>query len=226
MMVLLAFGIKKNIKKIAKSLITFYIVTFLLGSILFGILFMTNIGMRTNAAFKNGIFYMNLSTQTLLLLLAVAFILFKTIQSFAEKWAKKAPLYVTVTIYQENKNATFFAIVDTANSLYDPFSKKPVIVAEVDCVREVLQKETIDFMQNALENGADLLNTNEKLHMIPFHSLGTKTGFLWGFSPQKVMIASPRKKPFICDAVIGIYPGHLSHSDEYKALMHPELIHH
>ena len=172
---------------------------------------------------------MNLSNRTLLLLLGIAFILFKIIQSFVAKWLKKAPLYVPVTIYQENKKTTFFAIVDTANSLYDPFSKKPVIVAEVDCLKDVLQKETTDFIHNILADGYDAFgkppDIKEKLHMIPFHSLGIKTGFLWGFAPQKVIVSFPRQTPTICDAVIGIYPGQLSHSDEYKALMHPALLH-
>ena len=100
---------------------------------------------------------------------------------------------------------------DTGNSLYDPLSKKPVLVLE----KSELVKHSIHIKK-------------EQYRIIPYHSLGTKQGVLEAFVADKVVVTSlveekradgmEREK-----VIIGIYEGKLSQDGCYQMILHPEM---
>lgn len=102
-------------------------------------------------------------------------------------------------------------LLDTGNSLYDPISKKPVLVLE----KGELEKNSIYIKE-------------EQYRVIPYHSLGTKQGVLEAFVADKVQISKltqTENKDTIKreKVIVGVYEGKLSHSGMYQMILHPEM---
>ena len=181
LMVLIAFGylnIRDNFIKMAGL----YISTFLLNGIinLLGI----------NAKLCNVIFLtiiVSLSAKK-----AFIFIRKQRRVSIAVKVAK---------IYCGNKVIKVMALVDTGNSLYEPFTKKPV---------SVIEKGEVE--KNNLEN--------MKIIYVPFNSIGEKSGLLKAVIADKMEV----DRQIIERPVIGIFDGKLSRRNEYKMILHPDIL--
>ena len=78
--------------------------------------------------------------------------------------------FCTVSIMNNGGCVTFSALIDTGNSLTEPFSKKPVIVCERKALRGV-----IPDMQSV------------GIRLIPYKTVG-KSGILPAFLPEKVIL--------------------------------------
>lgn len=102
-------------------------------------------------------------------------------------------------------------IVDTGNSLYAPFSGKPVIVAEKNELKGLLPD---NFPQSR----------DVKPIMIPFRSVGCDKGVIYGFTPDNAYIIHKGEKKRVQKVVIGLYEGNLSADGNYKGLINPSLI--
>jgi stage II sporulation protein GA (sporulation sigma-E factor processing peptidase) len=121
--------------------------------------------------------------------------------------------------------------VDTGNSLRDPLSHAPVIVAEFDSVKAFLPDSIkllfYEKQENSLQNllmsahGDDFTG---RLRMIPYESLGKQNGLLIGFRPDRVEIMTDKNTIALSEVVIGIYNRSLSRNGDYQGLLNPELI--
>ena len=100
---------------------------------------------------------------------------------------------------------------DTGNRLFEPLSKKPVLVLE----KSELEKSYIYIRK-------------EQYRIVPYHSIGTKHGILEAFVADRVVVVPmedgdgssgiEREK-----VVIGIYEGKLCQSEKYQMILHPEM---
>ncbi|MBR1693049.1 MAG: sigma-E processing peptidase SpoIIGA [Lachnospiraceae bacterium] len=102
-------------------------------------------------------------------------------------------------------------LMDTGNSLYDPISRKPVLILE----RGELFKNQITIQK-------------QQYRVIPYHSLGTKRGVLEGFVANEVSFTEEdeRAEGQVIrrqNVVIGIYEGTLSKDGAYQMILHPML---
>jgi stage II sporulation protein GA (sporulation sigma-E factor processing peptidase) len=60
--------------------------------------------------------------------------------------------------------------------------------------------------------------------MIPFASIGSQNGMLFGFRPDEVEVISEDKTDTFKDVVVGIYNFSLSAEGKYQGLLNPEMI--
>lgn len=230
LMVFITFGVKRKWKLFFKTGLTFYILTFVFGGILFGILFLTNAGLSLGAVNSNGIFYINISTKTLFILSGISCVCLSLARSFIQRTNIKSLHYVDVEILLNGKNSRFTAMIDTANTLFDPLTSHPVVVTELDSLKNVFSPKTIEFLSSfdmsQTEHLDQLLEVEESIRfkIIPYHTLGAEKQVILGFSPDCVKISSKKETIETKNAVIGIYPGKIASSDEYTALMHPNLL--
>ena len=123
------------------------------------------------------------------------------------------------------------ALIDTGNSLTDPFTNYPVIIVEYSAIEEFIPQKLKEMMQNDLNE--DIIKTCEtfaqtewanRLRLIPFNSIGRKDGFLIGFRPDKVSISKNKKEVDTSKVIIAIYTDKLSQNNNYNALVGPQLI--
>lgn len=125
----------------------------------------------------------------------------------------------------------FSALLDTGNTLVDPLTKEPVLVAEADLFREVLPQEILTLSQLLAQGGFPdnkALDLNPewaaRIRFISYTSVGKKRGFLLGFRPDEVclMQKEPKRLPPV---VIGLYPlTALSRAGNYQALLPASIL--
>ena len=156
-----------------------------------------------------------------------SYIFFKFIHSNLQKKRLQKQCIYTVKIYYNGAETELRGLVDTGNTLTDPISKMPVIIAELSSLKKCLPTNVLKlYDENKNDNLADLLDCisgtpfSLRMRMIPFHSVGTKNGVLIGFKPDKIEIHTEKE----VSAVIGIYTEKLTADGEYNALLNPALI--
>lgn len=128
---------------------------------------------------------------------------------------------VKVTISLGDTSAEFDAIIDTGSALTEPASGLPVVVAELDSLREILPYTVCCAYDSGLcvYDTVALSEGVIRLNLIPFKSLGKEHGFIAGFVPSKTEIDGKEVK-----CAIGIYDRRLSADGVYRGLVNPVLL--
>lgn len=112
-----------------------------------------------------------------------------------------------VDIIKNNKRLTVTAIIDTGNSLREPYKNRPVHILE----KKEAQK-LIDDMDNVLKM------------LIPFRSLGCDDGMIEGIIVDEICINKNNKRIIEYNSVVGIYNGKLSGDGMYTMIINPYSI--
>jgi len=171
--------------------------------------------------------------QNLVMTVASSFIVLKFAQRhiFKKHLAKQA--FCRFKIHLLDEMAELNALVDTGNSLIDPISQSPVIIAEFDKIKHLLPLPVAELFQKdeqddliALAAGFTSGDFNTRIRMIPYSAIG-KSGVIVGFRPDKVEVVESYRggtlPPATKNVIIGICDFALSNNGEYHALMNPLL---
>ncbi len=125
------------------------------------------------------------------------------------RWKEEHMKAKTVLEYGDRKIFAT-ALMDTGNKLYDPFFHKPVILVDESMMKEML---------------ADCRRHHpERLHYIPFHSVGTKQGMLEGITFDCVYIRWQDKLLQFTDVIGAATKEGLYQGKEYRVIFHPGLL--
>jgi len=217
-----------TIKEFGRIILVFYIVSLIFGGAAFGIYYLIN-GVRFS---YKGVFYIeSFPIKILLISIIIAYIVVKFSWGYIVSKIKREKILLDVSIFKGSKRICLVALVDTGNSLTDPITNRPVIIAEYQAIKELLpaeiQKIFDDNKENNLNAIASVLSKSEwitKFRFIPFKSLGVENGMLIGFKPDAVSIEDKRQRNYIKDTIVAIYNKRLSKDGEYNALLHPEIL--
>jgi stage II sporulation protein GA (sporulation sigma-E factor processing peptidase) len=234
MLIVLGVGIvisfaPKRIPELIKLLIIANLVSFCIGGMGMALFYFTNIStLFFNAA---GVYIENFSLKILLIVSSSTYVLIKLFGAWAKKFLLNKKKLLEVKIYADGSSGALNALLDTGNSLCDPLSASPVIIAEFDRVKDFLpgdlktafsERREQDFGRvfSQLEEN----NFSKRVRVIPYESVGKQNGILIGFRPDRVEITEGDKKIVINDVVIGIYNFKLSKDDSYQGLLNPDLM--
>ena len=208
------FGIK-NIKTFVKTLLCFYSVNFAFSGIMFAAwcVFHPN-GMAVN----NGVVYFNISPVMLIFSTLVSYILIELINRVIGKKETKTR-WCDVNVKFGGKSAVLKAKVDTGNSLKEPFSDLPVIVARQSSVAGILPNDILfSTIDNSKTNADMFQNIKYKIRMIPFKTV-SGDGLFPAFKPSSISISGgPEKQAYIAVCPNQALP------EETSALINPDLI--
>ncbi|NLJ88325.1 MAG: sigma-E processing peptidase SpoIIGA [Epulopiscium sp.] len=221
----------KTFRKLIKVFILFHITAFALGGAGIALFYYLNIG----KFIKNSLRF-NIDNFPILLLIVsslVSYFIIKLILIWIRKFSNNAGMLYQIKIYYEGMIIDACALMDTGNSLYDPFSQSPVIVVEFSSIKRFLPDSIQQLFNENKENDLSLLikqitgcQIRSKIRVIPFSSLGTPNGMLLGFKPDQVEILEKDDTiKVLQDVVIGIYNQRLSRDNKYQALLHPDIFH-
>ena len=169
--IVIAFSPQK-IRHFLKILAIFYIVSFVFGGAAFGIFYFTNFGV----VISNGIFYIsNFPVKILIFSSIVSFIIIRFAWVTIQNKFSKDNIYVVIDIVFEDKKINLKALIDTANALYDPISKFPVIIVEFEAIKKLLPIEISEMFSKYKENNLTLIsnivsdsNWISRFRLIPF----------------------------------------------------------
>lgn len=186
--------------QLAKYSLGFVGTSALFGGMLFMLFYFTDSGSKVGAMVKNGVMYFNVSLAYLIGFSLTAYIII-IIYVRKIKYSQSRRFY-NIEIGLGGRLALIHALVDTGNTLSEPTTKMPVIVAEKNSITDVLI--SVD---------------EDSLYTIPYNALGRQNGIISGFKPDYVRIIDERK--YVKEVVIGIYDGVLSSTGTYHALINP-----
>ncbi len=137
----------------------------------------------------------------------------------------KEVVYYKINIKCSDKIVSIRALVDTGNSLVEPISNKPVIVAEYSALKDILPCKLIEIYENKKEsNLMEIISAisedsfRKSIRIIPFKSVGKERGMMIGFVADSAKI----NDNVINKPIIGICRFSLSKNGLYSALLSPK----
>lgn len=211
------FGLRKPLC-FFKTLIYFYGVNFAFSGIMLAIWYMFKPnGMQIN----NGIVYFNISPIILIVSTLTSYMITEGINRIINRrYTDYKPLNLKITF--KNKRIAVTAKIDTGNSLKEPFSNLPVVVAKESCLKPLISENTYEKLTNFLKEEIQSTNTNIlnlKMRAIPFKTI-SEEGILPAFKPDFVKINGSEVQK---EAYIAICPDKLMPTG-ISALINPEFL--
>ena len=200
-----------------KGWATFFAVNFFFAGVMLGIWLLFAPG---GMIYSGGIVYFNINPLTLLVSTAAAYGLLGLIQRFSRA-GRLVGTKCRVTVKLGGKSCSLGALIDTGNSLYEPFSGIPVIVCSLQAVRAVLPPELADAIQTGdWEKAA--LQEGVRIRLIPFSAMGGR-GTLPGLRVDELIVRQNGGlfKAELCYMAVSAQS---IGADGSQALLNPDLI--
>lgn len=215
LMLVIAFDITNVISSI-RLVLCFYIVTLVMVGIISSLYFFTNNRLTVNI---------------ILLSMFMGFALLKYLFYEIKMKKEKFRLIRTVTVEINNKQKSLKAFIDTGNELADPMTGKPVIVVNIECLKDFLEedlsKAIVEFYKNKDKNYINIFLENNyklKLRVIRYNTISDKGELMICVVPDNLTILSNDKNIIKADAIIGIHPQKISQNNDYDALLFKKLL--
>lgn len=226
LMVSIAFPGQK-LKSWFKAFLSFYISSFIFAGAGYALMSILNQGIY----FKNGEFYTEMKSDGLLLILTLVsgFLMVRAFTDIFRRRIEKESYIVKTYISLGGKTVCLQALIDTGNSLTDPVSQCPVMIAELESIKELLPDGMIKWLENWTQMKITESNDEDsewikRVRLIPFKAIGTKNGMLPGFKPDSVGVEREELYFERTQVVVCISQNKLSAEEQYRAIISPEMV--
>ncbi|TWH77659.1 sigma-E processing peptidase SpoIIGA [Sedimentibacter saalensis] len=214
LMVMIAYD-SKGIAANLRTIIVFYITSLLMVGIITALYYLDYDKLTVNAI-----------VCSIFMGYAALHFFFKEIKAKFEKHNYMRNVEITVN----NKSKILRAYIDTGNELTEPMSGKPVIVANMECIKNLLSKELYEEILICCKNGKNsyenLLNmkSDVNLRIVKYNTISSIGENMICLVPDNIEITDDKNNIVKTDAVIGIYPGRINKKDDYDALLFKKLL--
>ncbi len=206
-MTIIAFEIKT--KKM------FFRITGVLTAVTFGfagaMIGIKNIMSTNNVAVSNFSVYMDISPVTLIFLTLVCYMLLSLCSKFAGGKNRRNSL-CRLTVNSKGRSVTMDALLDTGNTLTEPFSGLPVVVVNEKQINNLMPDEIKSIRNTGFTPSA-------KLRVIPYTSVGGN-GLLMGFMPDSITVERNGERIETGNVYIAV----ADRESEVPALINPDII--
>ena len=130
----------QTVKKLWKTLVMFYLVSFVFGGVAFSLIYIIK---PQDIIMKNGLFLGTYPLKTIILGAIVAFaIIIIAVKIIRKKFTTK-DMICDIEIMLNNKKINTKALIDTGNMLKEPITNTPVVVVEKILLYKCIPKEII-----------------------------------------------------------------------------------
>ncbi|MBN3555136.1 sigma-E processing peptidase SpoIIGA [Fictibacillus nanhaiensis] len=223
---IVAFGFKR-FKFVMKNIAMFYFVSFVTGGGIFGLHYF----MQSDAVIMNGVITTKSSgmgdpISWLFVVVGVPLLWYfskKRVDDISvEKMDSNSLVKVSIKIDQTIISAN--GLIDTGNKLYDPISKMPVMILDMnkhgDSFPEVIRTAAKDVLAlNTDDNEHPWLN---RLRIVPYRAVGHQQ-FLACLKPDHVEIEKEGVSLVSPQCLIGLSWTVLSSEGQFDAIVHPKM---
>lgn len=206
-MVLAAFGGEKRLLRI---FLAFLCVSAAFG----GAVFAASLLVGTSA--ENGA-YINISFKMLVFSFALCYAVLTLIFRRLGRSAQRQVLDISVKLGEAQ--ASFKALKDTGNELYEPVSGLPVMVISPSEAKKLLPAQLAAIVN---EGALELLNAaagdselKTRFRLIPYSAAGTKAGLMAVFRPDELKISGKTRT----DILVGLSQSELCPDGEFSAVL-------
>lgn len=194
LMCMVTFGMK-NGKDNLKSWICLYLMAFGAGGIMNSIYFHTDMKLST--------FFLSAGISWMILKSTV-----NAVHTYMSRTGTQNDI-VEVTLFHKGKSISLPALFDSGNSLTEPISGMPVHIIETMTAENLIKEE-----------GGD---TQEKIRLVPYHSLGKEDGMMTAFLCDKLVLRVKEKEIDLGATYLAIYTGNLCGGKKYKMILNRSI---
>lgn len=215
----------ETMKALARDILVYYAITFLVGGILNYLYYYTSAGyyitefMRILPSKALNFFY-------LICFFAIAGGFIHLVKRIFIQMKGTRELFYNVELVFGEKKITCKGFLDTGNHLREPVSKRPVVIADLDGIKDILPEELIDyskdFMSDAIHKNIDRFVV--RIKWIPYHAVGTEEGILPGIVFDEVNILKEDRVVHNPNITVAVYQGKLTVDNSYHIILHEELL--
>lgn len=131
---LLAFG-KGRIRRFIRLYCSFFAVNFVFAGLMLALWYLVKPG---SMYFNSSIVYFNIDSFSLIVLTAVCYCAIRLMSRFINIKSPTGRIY-DVEIFFQGKSVLLKGFLDTGNTLKDPFTSKPVLIANKDAVKNLIE---------------------------------------------------------------------------------------
>lgn len=176
----------------------------------------------TGLTLGNGVFYSALDIKVVLLSAAVCYgVLTVVFRHLARHSAANGEL-VSVKLRLGERKVSLTALVDTGNTLTDPLSGRPVVVAEGERLISLFPKEHCPGPGDLRDPTAALTRLGEgewraRFRLLPYRSVGVDRGLLLAVRMDELEVSGQGRGR----ALVALSPNPVSDGGGYQALIGP-----
>lgn len=214
--VFVAFGFT-SLKAFLRNIATFFVVNFLFGGVIFCLWYFVK---PDGILLNNNAVYLNISPMFLVIITFVAYLIIRVMKIFTAA-RELSCLRYEILIQANSKTAVLRAKIDTGNTLKEPFSGLPVVVASYDSVESLIPqaiKAQFPLHNKSISwQGARADDGLKNIRVIPFKTV-SGDGLLPAFKADFIEIHGDKKEAYIAVCNEKIF------NDGYQALIGTELV--
>jgi len=213
-------------KKVLMLLAYFYLSTFMLGGTVLGI-----ISFLHRSSFDGRLTGWMQAVDAflwygVLLALVIYWLLGRFVPVAMRKRLMMPLLQTELTVRLGERQVSLKALFDTGNSLSDPLTGYPVIIAEYAAIKEILPDPVCAVIEaHERDDGVSVLAAlGENIRpgnfrLIPYRSVGQNHGWLLGFRPDEVEVKAGDSLIKVSDVVVALYRDGLQGDTSCRALL-------
>lgn len=228
-MVLTVFGYKR-LNFFLKTVSLFYFITFLIGGILIGTHYFIQFDLElSNSVLVGGLngFGDPISWLFVFIGFPLAWHFSKGRIETLETTKIQYDQIVDIVIQIGNEEITCKGLVDSGNQLYDPLSKKPVMIVSL----KNLQHNISDALKRLASSPESLMidqtippEIQSKIHIIPYQVVGHKHQLIAAIRPDSIKINTNGKSLIVKNGLVSFTMQQLSSNDMFTCIVHPKMI--
>lgn len=213
LMLLCAFG---GNRRLLRLILVFFGVSAAFGGVLFAIQLLGGRGL----SLKNGIFYSAMDLRLILLSAAICYVAITLIFQRTAKHSPSKQELVPTILTLAGRRVALTALVDTGNTLTDPVTNRPVMVAEGEklvCLFPEGEAPAIDDLKDPVV-AMERLSTGAargRYRLLPYQAVGVECGMLLALRLDGVTVG----KTEYGGILVALSPNRLSDGGGYSALI-------
>lgn len=214
LMIMVSFDSKGIIANI-KVILCFYMTSLIMVGIITALYFLTHDRLTVNA---------------IVISLFVGYVALHFFFKEVKKRVEKSNYMRSVRINLGSKSICLKAFIDTGNELTDPMTGKPVIVVNIESIKNVLDEKLynniLNYYNNKQSNYEKLLkeNTDINLKIIRYNTISSKGEMMVCLTPDEIGVEGNGSRVITDDAIIGISQRKISQKEDYDALLFNKIL--
>lgn len=219
-MVYVAFT-PKDIKKMIKNIIIFYLTSFCFGGAAYYLLYNVSPEQIKNI---NGVMTGEYPIKIAILGGILGFFIINIAFKIVKNRIDKTSIIYDIEIGYKEKQVGLKVLLDTGNLLVEPISKAPVVIVDSEKLKQILDLSSLEIMRNAKIENIDSLEEDLKLRcrILPFSSVGKNNGIMIGFKPDYIKVYEEEK--IIKEVIVGVCSNKFSKNKYYSGLIGLDLL--
>ena len=211
-MALLAFGGRKRLLRLT---LIFFGLSCAFGG---GVLAVGLLG-GTGLTFQNGIPATGMDLKVVLLSAAGCYVLLTLVFRRMGRHSRESGEVVDVTLELDGRRVSFAALLDTGNTLTDPVSDRPVLVAEWTTLWPLLPAG-MELSADRLRHPAQVLEElpaplRSRFRLLPYRAVGVESGLLLALRTDWGRVGGAR----VDGLLVALSPGPVSDGGSYHGLV-------